>query len=117
MRIYGRIADSEGKKVWVVIQTDSNGNNDLVFVVALCQCLKLNLGESPFYAWAGIPAQDSVLQQVAPDYYVYTTQQVYAPYFASLIITRDPSSITPVYTVNVLTHQGVKLSANVSVPT
>jgi hypothetical protein len=110
--VYGRIDGN-----WVTVQTDSAGNNDLVYVTALIQCLKLNLGESPFYAWAGIPAEDSVTQQVFPDYYVSVIQQVYAPYFASLIISRRPGGVTPVYDVSVITHQGVKLSASVKVAT
>ena len=117
MRLYGRITNKDGTKTWVVVQTDVNGNDDLCYVTALIQCLQLNLAESPFFAWAGIPAEQSVVQQVAPDYYVSVIQQVFAPYFASLIITRDPDAVDPSYFVNVLTHQGVRLSASVPIPT
>jgi hypothetical protein len=117
LRVYGRIPNGQGGKTWVVVQTDAQGNNDLVYVTALAQYLLLNLGESPFYGFAGIPAEDSVVQQVAPDYYVSVAQQLFAPYFASLIITRQADSITPIYNVNILTHQGVQLSANVPIPT
>ncbi|MHB8817314.1 MAG: hypothetical protein ACYDAE_29180, partial [Steroidobacteraceae bacterium] len=85
----------------------------------LCQVLKLSLNESPFYADWGIPAHDSVVQQVFPDYYVSLIQQRFAPSFASLIISRngvDPDG-NPLYQVNVTTHQGVKLNASVPVPT
>lgn len=117
MRVYGRVTNPDGTKTWVMVTTDAQGNNDRVYVTALAQCLKLNLGESPFFAWAGIPAEESVVQQVFPDYYVALMQQVFAPYFASLLITRQPNEVTPVYNVNVITHQGVRLSASVPIAT
>jgi hypothetical protein len=101
---------------WVEVDTDANGNNDLVYVTALCQALLLNLNESPFYANFGIPAQASVAQQIPPDYYVAMMQQAYAPYFASLMVSRS-SSATPTYQINILTHQGVRLNASVPIPT
>jgi hypothetical protein len=48
---------------------------------------------------------------------VYITQQQFAQFFASLIITRNQQLTTPTYAVNVLTHQGVKLNINVPIPT
>lgn len=115
MRTYGRITDPLTKvKTWVVITTDKNGDNDLVYLTTLIQTLKLNLNESPFYSNYGIPAEASVLQQIFPDYYVAMTQSQYAQFFASLIITKVPSP-TPVYRVNVVTKRGVKLE--LSVPT
>lgn len=117
MRVYGRFVNSTGQKVWAVVQTDARGNNDLVYVTALAQYLLLNWGESPFFGAAGIPAAEVVAQQVAPDYYVALAQQLFAPYFASLIITRQDDPVTPIYNVNILTHQGVQLSANVPIPT
>jgi hypothetical protein len=110
VRLYGRVG-----KTWFQVQTDAQGNNDLVYVTAVLQCVKLNKGESPFYSWAGIPAEDAVIQQVFPDYDVSVIQQVYAPNFASLIISRRPGGITPVYDVNVITHQGVKLNPSVKI--
>lgn len=88
----------------------------MVYVTALCQVLSLSLNESPFWSTSGIPAQQSVMQQVAPDYYVAITQQAYAQYFASLQITRQANP-TPTYRVNVITHSGVQINASVSVPT
>jgi hypothetical protein len=114
MRTYGRVPTQTGLK-WQEVTTDANGNNDLVYVTTLCQVLLLNLGESPFYATYGIPAQQSVLQQVFPDYYVALTQQLFAPYFASLLISRT-NTRPPTYQVNVTTHQGVKLNASVPIP-
>lgn len=117
MRLYGRISNGQGGRTWVVITTDQQGNNDICYVVALAQYLLLNLAESPFFGNAGIPAEESVSQQVAPDYYLYIAQQLFAPYFVSLIITRQPDPVTPIYIVNVLTHSGVQLSASVPIPT
>lgn len=119
-RVYGRITslNAQGKtvKTWVTVVTDANGNDDGVFITALCQYFKLNLNESPRFAWAGIPARDAVAQQVPPDYYVALGQQIFAPYFASLIISRQPQSIKPIYNVSILTHSGVQLPA-ISIPT
>jgi hypothetical protein len=115
MRVYGRIPNGSGGLTWVVVSTASDGTNDLVYVTALCQCLLLNLYESPFYAQNGIPANQSVIQQVYPDYYVALTQQAFSPYFAALQISRQ-ASITPTYQVSVTTHQGVQINANIAVP-
>jgi hypothetical protein len=98
----------------VEVTTDSNGFNDEVYLVTLVQCLKLNLGESPFYAQYGIPAHPSVVQQVFPDYYIANTQKQFAQYFASLTISKQ-SSPTPTYIVNVITNQGAKLTATIPV--
>lgn len=111
MRTYGR----EGTGAWVEVQTDSNGYNDIVMAVTLIQVLKLNLGESPFYADYGIPARESVVQQIFPDYNVALTQQRFASNFAVLLIARA-ASYPPTYTVNITTTQGVKLSDTVEIP-
>ncbi len=110
MRVYGRVADELGQKTWVVIQTDADGNNEYVYVTALVQVLKLNLGESPFYANYGIPAKGSIIQQIAPDFYVAFTQQQYSKYFASLIITKRPATFPPLptYDVSVVLLSGTK---------
>lgn len=100
---------------WVEVSTDANGNNDLVYLTTLCQCLLLNLNESPFYANYGIPYLQAVQQQVPPDVYVMRMQKAFAQYFASLVITRTASN-PPTYQVNVRTHQGVALNANVPIP-
>jgi hypothetical protein len=110
MRVYGRTTDELGNKSWVVVQTDSSGNNEYVYVTALVQVLKLNLGESPFYANYGIPAKNSVIQQIAPDFYIAFTQMQYAKYFASLIITKAAATFPPrpTYNVSVLMTTGTK---------
>lgn len=114
MRTYGRIYATDGSYKWVVIETDVNGNNDAVWTTTLIQALKLALGEAPFFANYGIPAQQSVLQQIFPDFYVAQTQAQFAQYFASLIVAKvnDP---TPTYTVNALANNGATISAKVPV--
>ena len=114
MRTYGRIPVVPGGPPvkWVMVETDANGMNDGVWLTTLIQVLKLNLNESPFYANYGIPAKQSVMQQIAPDFYVYLTQYQFSPYFANLIVSRQPGS-TPTYTVNVTTNQGYKLNQQI----
>lgn len=94
--------------MWVEVQTTPEGFDDLVWVTSLIQVLKLNLNESPFYAQFGIPAHQSVVQQVFPDFYVALTQQKYAPHFASLIISKQ-NNPSPTYRVDITTHQGVRV--------
>lgn len=113
-RTWGR--DTSG--IWQEVTTDANGFNDEVYLVTLIQNLKLNLGESPFFANHGIPAQKSVISQIAPDFYVQQIQQQFSQYFASLLIQKIPPSlqnITPIYKVNILTNQGSSLT--VEIPT
>jgi hypothetical protein len=120
MRTYGRVLKDplhpEAGFNWVVVTTTPDGYNDFVYLTALVQVLKLNLNESPFYANFGLPAKQSVLQQVFPDYYVAFTQQQFAAFFASLIVSKETDP-TPTYRINVTTHQGVKLNASVPIPT
>lgn len=115
MRVFGRITNPNGSKTWVTVQTTASGSNDYVYLTALCQVCQLSLSESPFYANNGLPAQQVVMQQVYPDYYMMLIQQQYAPFFASLIISRQPD-FTPTYAINITTHSGVKLNASVQVP-
>lgn len=111
MRVYGR---SSKTGAWEVVQTDSAGFDDYVYITALIQCLKLNLNESPFWANWGIPAKQSVTQQIFPDFYVALIQQRYSIYFASLIISKVQNP-TPTYNVNIVTNQGVKISQDIAV--
>ena len=85
--------------------TDANGYNDAVYLTTLCQVLQLNLNESPFYSNFGLPAVPDVLQQVQPDFYMTRIQQQFAPYFASLIITKLGSD-PPAYRINVVQNNG-----------
>ncbi len=115
MRTWGRVYDEDGSYQWVAVTTDANGYNDNVYLTDLCQVLKLNLGESPFYANYGIPAQQTVVTQVFPDFYAMTTQQQFAPYFASLAITRVNGSFPPVYNIQAVAHSGAQLNATVAI--
>lgn len=111
MRIFGRNAAS----VWSEIDTDPNGFNDDVYLTALIQAIKLNPGESPFYANIGIPSQQSVIQQLLPDFYVAQIQQLYAGYFVSLVIGRISSS-PPIYQASIIGHTGASFVVNIQVP-
>lgn len=116
MRTYGRPVLQDGTRgPWQLVQTDANGNDDFVWITTLAQVLLLNLGESPFYANYGIPARQSVITQVFPDFYVSYTQQRFAQYFASLIIAKVPDP-TPTYTLNIVTNSGVRLTPSIPVP-
>lgn len=116
MRTYGRVTDQSGRRTWVEVATDTGGLNDRVYMTTLIQVLKLNLGESPFYANYGIPAQASIAQQIYPDFYVALTQRLFAQYFANLIITRR-QGLSPVYDVRITTQQGVVLTTSVPIAT
>lgn len=116
MRVYGRITNADGTKSWVVVTTDSAGYNDAVNLTWLCQVLKLNTGESPFYAAWGIPQYQTIITQVFPDYYVMKTQQQFAGMFAYISIARaSATESSPIYNVTVTTHSGSTIST--SVPT
>lgn len=116
MRTWGRISDAAGNLSWAEVTTDVNGNNDLVYITTLAQVIRLQPNESPLHADYGIPSLASVQQIVPPDIYMARTQQQFAPYFASLIISRGASvpgrkghSPSPSYTVSVITHTGAVL--------
>jgi hypothetical protein len=111
MRVYGR--DPKTNQ-WMEVQTSADGQNDYVYVTALVQCLKLSINESPFWGNWGIPAQQSVLQQIFPDFYVALMQQRFSPYFAALQITKVQST-TPTYNVSVTNNQGVKMAMSVPI--
>jgi hypothetical protein len=120
MRVYGRIVPDPlypHTRKWVVVETD-NGHNDMVRLTNLIQVIRLNLGESPFYANWGIPAHHSIVSQIAPDYYMTLTQQHFAQYFLSLTIMKtegfDEDGVpSPQYNINVITTYGAHLSLKV----
>jgi hypothetical protein len=86
-----------------------------VWITTVIQTLKLNLGESPFFANFGIPAHTSLMQQIAPDYYAAFTQQTYGQYFSSLIISREQGATVPTYNVSITTNQGITLSSSIPI--
>ncbi|HUZ33904.1 MAG TPA: hypothetical protein VMV19_17620 [Xanthobacteraceae bacterium] len=109
MRTYARVRNADGTKTWITISTTASGDSSMVWLVTLCQVLLLNLNESPMFGNYGLPAQQSVMQQVAPDYYISRTQQQFAPYFASLLIAKI-SSNPPTYNIAVTTFAGASLN-------
>ncbi|MGH8321576.1 MAG: hypothetical protein ACRESI_06450 [Gammaproteobacteria bacterium] len=115
MRTFGRVINGMGVSNWYEIDTDANGFNDDIYLTTLIQNLKLNLGESPFYATAGIPSLQSVVQQIFPDYYVSLIAQQFSAYLVSVQIGRK-SSYPLVYQVNVIAHTGAKFQTDVEVP-
>lgn len=93
LRTFGRTRDVlTGKKTWVVVTTDRRGFDDMVWLTTLAQICKLNLGESPFFADWGIPARESVVTQIYPDFYVQLIQQRVAPHFMSLMLEHRPDA-------------------------
>lgn len=113
MRTYGRVKNQDGTQSWVEVQEDDTGNFEYGWATTLIQCLKLSIGESPFFSQFGIPAQRSIIQQIFPDFYVTQTQQYFAPYFASLSVGNVGKN-EPVYNVDILTTQGTKIRADVA---
>ncbi len=111
----GRVTDASGNKMWVVVETDENGDSSYVWLTTLIQTLKLGLGESPFYAQYGIPAQQSIVQQIYPDYYVNMTQQQFAGYFSSLAITKVDGAENPTYNIDVVFRNGVSYQKEIAV--
>ena len=103
MRTYGRV-----NGVWTEVTEP-----EYVLITTLIQVLKLILGESPFYANYGIPAQQSVIQQIFPDFYVNMTQQQFSRAFAALSISKVPST-TPTYNINLVTMQGTRFNADIA---
>jgi len=122
MRTYGRVPvpfPPSGKEntqqlqygnyQWVEVQTDAGGFSDYVYITALIQCFRLNLGESPFWASFGIPAKTSIIQQTQPDFYIAYIQSYFAQFFASLIIAKLPQPLndqTPRYNVSIVRLNG-----------
>ena len=119
MKVWGRVFNTDGTAyVWTPIYTDSTGQNDDVYLTALCQIIQLVQGESPFYKSAGIPSMDAVHSQVAPDVAVSAIQRQYSRYFVNLSIVRSTQIInlhpTPVYGLTAITHDGSILTARVA---
>ena len=108
MRTYGRVSNQDGSKAWRVVTTDPSGDDSAVYLTTLCQVLLLNLGESPFYANYGLPAKQTIVQQVQPDFYVQRTQSQFSQFFSALLLTKQQSR-PPTYKINVTTRQGAKV--------
>ena len=115
MRTWGRTYDELGNPTWREVTTDANGDNDAVYLTTMIQVLKLNLGESPFFSNYGIPAQQTIMTQIFPDYYAAQVQQQFAPFFLKCVITRVPNTVAPVYNVAVTTNSGAQIAAQIPV--
>ena len=113
MRTWGRVNGT-----WQEVATAANGDNSAVWLTTLCQALKLNLGESPFYANYGIPAQPSVLTQTFPDYYTNQTVAQFQGYFTSLTAQRIGATDAqgypyPAYLIKAVTLAGAPVQLTV----
>jgi hypothetical protein len=113
MRTFGRVYNELSVATWVVVETDANGFNDDVYLTTLIQVLKLNLGESPFWGNWGIPAYQTIMTQVFPDFYAAQVQAQFAPFFAKCLIQRLKAAPSPTYDVSVTTHYGAVISAEI----
>jgi len=85
-----------------------------VWLATLAQTLRLNQGESPFYANYGIPAQNSVATQIPPDIAINRTQTQYAPHFASLTIIKQQNTPDPTYNISAVFQNGTTISTVVA---
>lgn len=110
MRTWGRV-----NGVWTEVETTVDGDDTPVWITTLIQTLKLELGESPFYAQYGIAARQSIVNQIAPDYSVSIIQQQFARYFASLSIQRVISAGDPTYAINAVTLRGQTIFQTIAV--
>ena len=99
---------------WVEVDTDQNGFNDAVWLTTTAQVLQLGLNESPIFGNYGIPAQQSVVTQVFPDYYVTLTQQKFSAFFLSLLVNKLAAEL-PKYRVNAAANPGATLMSPVPI--
>lgn len=105
MRTWGRNAQGQ----WIRLTDVSQ-----VWIATLVQTLRLGQGESPFFANYGLPAQQSVITQIAPDAAVARTQAQYSPYFASLAVSADTTARQPTYIVQAVLKNGQLLNTSVA---
>ena len=119
-RTYGRTTNTlTGEKTWYEVTTDDDGFDDMVWLATLAQVCRLNLGESPFFSDWGIPARESVITQIYPDFYVSLTQQRFAAHFMSLFLYKMEDAIddtgrpAPHYRFEVVTNAGAFLASDV----
>ena len=106
MRTYGV---DPATKQWVEVTETS-----YIWLATLAQTLRLNQGESPFYANYGIPAQNSVMTQIPPDIAVNRTQGQYAPHFASLTVVIQQNAVNPTYNIAAVFQNGTVIQSTVA---
>ncbi len=85
----------------------------MVYLTWLCQVIQGNLGEDPMFNNWGIPAQQAVITEVPPDYWMGRIQQKFAPYFASLMIPRISGTDNPTYKAVAICPNGAVLEATI----
>lgn len=105
MRTYGKTDSGQ----WVKVT-----ETGYIWLATLAQTLRLNEGESPFYANYGIPAHQSVMSQIAPDAAINRTQTQYAPYFANLTIARQQNLPQPTYNISAIFQNGTVIQSQVA---
>jgi hypothetical protein len=105
MRTYGRTSDG----VWVQVD-----NPSYVQLATLAQVLRLQQGESPFYGNYGIPAQASVMSQIAPDAAIARTQSQFATYFATLTVNSLVGANNPTYNIRAVFKDGTVISSTLA---
>jgi len=101
-------------QVWVKVETTPAAGDTYVWLTTLVQNLKLSPGESPFFANNGIPAQPTIITQIFPDFYVAQIQQQFAPFFATLGVSKQ-NIPDPSYRLNIITKNGTVLNEVVAV--
>ena len=104
-RVWGRINNE-----WVEVNDDAG-----ISITHLCQVLKLNLGESPFWANYGIPAHESVVASVYPFYYVQIVQSQFSNQFNSLAVEQRVIANNPVYDITGTTLNGSAFQTRIGV--
>lgn len=102
MRVWGR--NSTGQ--WVAITDPSYAR-----LLQLEQTLRLNQGEDPLAGNVGIPAQQSVNTQIAPDAAVARTVAAFQTYFASLTVKRDNTASNPTWNIHAVFLSGTIVEA------
>jgi hypothetical protein len=105
VRSYGRNANGQ----WVEI-TDTG----YIWLATLAQCLRLQEGESPYFANYGLPARESVMSQIAPDAGIAKTQRQFAPYFSSLVVSRVAGAPVPTYNITAVFLNGEVIQSSVA---
>lgn len=106
MRVWGR--NSAGQ--WVAVTDPSYAR-----LLQLEQTLRLNQGEDPLAGNVGIPAQQSINTQIAPDAAVARTVVSFQPYFASLTVKRDNTASDPTWNLRAVFLSGAVVKALIAV--
>ena len=100
---------------WKYVTSDNGA--ELVWFTTLCQVLKAEMREQPFYniEGFGIPTQDSIINHLMPDYYLMKIKEKFSEYFISPpTITRVSSYPEMAYNVSVILSTGQTLEQLVS---